>query len=311
MFWRAFVVAGFLSTGLATVSADVSADDRAAFERPAASALPFFAFNPPTIAKQQLGARLFFDPQLSGSNTMACATCHEPSAAWSDPRVVSVNDRGEAMARRSQSLYGVGWSARFGWRASADALEGFVLLPITKAAEMNQDLDALVTELSEDPIYQRGFEAAFGVSGVTISGISQALATYLRGLDPPRTDFDHWIDGDDAALAPSARQGFEIFVGKAGCGGCHVGWRMTDDELHDIGLPGGAEDDSHAFKTPSLRQVGARAPYMHDGRLQTLGDVVDHYASGIVDRPGLSPLLPMIELTDQEKLNLVEFLNSL
>lgn len=290
------------------------ATEPSAFSRPLDATPPSFAFNPMSPEKITLGRKLFFDPRLSGSNVTSCASCHDPAASWSDPRGVSINDAGALMPRRSQSLFGVGWSARFGWTASADALEGFVLLPIAKTAEMNQDLDQLVIELSEDPSYAGLFAAAFSSPEVTVAGISQSLASFLRTIVPPQTAFDDWIEGESAAISESAKQGFELFTGSAGCANCHTGWRFADDQLHDIGLAldnQSAGGSANAFKTPSLCQVRARAPFMHDGRHNSLEDVIEHYATGIVDRPGISPLLPRIILSDQDKLNLLEFLRTL
>src|SRR5690606_10308751 len=159
------------------------------------------------------------------------------------------------------------------------------------------------------------FAAAFPErTDVTEETVVGALAAYVRSLHTPQNRFDAWIAGDDTALRPVERAGFAIFVGKGGCVSCHGGWRLTDNGFHDIGL----DDDDlgregrRAFKTPSLREAAHTAPYMHDGSLATLADVVDHYAGGIVHRPTLAPTVVRdLELSVTEKAALVAFLKTL
>jgi cytochrome c peroxidase len=156
---------------------------------------------------------------------------------------------------------------------------------------------------------------------VSAQNLTEALATFERTLVSPPTRFDRWVEGDAAALTPQEVAGFRLFAGKAGCAGCHSGWAFTDFAFHDIGLPDddrgrGAvlrlEKAEHAFKTPGLRELGRSAPYMHDGSLSTLEQVVQHYEKGVVDRPTLSPDLPRsLKLSDHERADLIAFLKSL
>ncbi len=292
------------------------------FARPAVMDAPAYKFNPTTPEKVAAGEKLFFDPKLSATNTISCATCHVEEHGWTDLDRFSIGHDGAVMQRRTQTLLGVGWSNRFGWDGGIDSLEGFSLAPIARSKEMNQDLDFLVDELRSDPAYQQAMQDAFGDPVVKISRISQSLAAFMRTIAPPRTAFDDWVDGDDSALSAAAKDGFDLFVGKAGCVNCHMGWRFTDDKIHDIGLAesndiGRAEHDPEktkprfAFKTPTLRGVAKRPPYMHDGSVRSLGAVVEHYVSGVVERPSISGQMLSISLTDREKLNVVFFLNSL
>lgn len=297
-------------------------DIRDQFARPASMDAPTFKFNPTTPEKVVVGKKLFFDPRLSATNSISCATCHVEEHGWTDLDRFSIGHDGAVMQRRTQTLLGVGWSNKFGWDGGIDSLEGFSLAPIARSKEMNQDLDALVNELRPDPAYQQAMQGAFGDSQVKISRLSQSLAAFMRTIVPPRTAFDDWVDGDDAALSAAAIEGFDLFVGKAGCANCHMGWRFTDDDMHDIGLAaskdiGRAEHDPDntkarfAFKTPTLRGVAKRPPYMHDGSVETLNQVVEHYVSGVVARPSISEKMPSISLTDREKLNVVYFLKTL
>ncbi len=151
--------------------------------------------------------------------------------------------------------------------------------------------------------------------------VLEALAAYERTLVSGETRFDRWVKGDDSALSEQEMRGFGIFVGKGGCVSCHGGWRFTDDNFHDVGLksddpgrsavPGGAPG-LPLFKTPSLREAEHTAPYMHDGSLATLADVVDHYTGGLVKRPSLATnLVRDLRLTDDEKQSLIAFLHTL
>jgi cytochrome c peroxidase len=163
--------------------------------------------------------------------------------------------------------------------------------------------------------------AANGDLGLTCAAChTQAVAAFERTIEPGLAPFDRWVEGDEAAIPPSAKRGFAVFTGKAGCSACHSGWRFTDDKFHDIGTTttdlgrGGAVKDeslNFAFKTPTLRSVALRAPYMHNASVATLGDVVKLYEKGGIARPSRSPMLFPLGLTDQERLDLVAFMETL
>lgn len=303
-------------------SAFASELEPADFQRPAELIAPSFKFNPTTPAKVSAGRELFFDTRLSKADKISCATCHIEDFGWTDRKRFSSGHDGAQSIRRTQTLLGVGWVPKLGWDGGIDSLEGFSLAPIARVGEMNQDLDGLVQELQNSGRYNQLMTAAFGSADMRISRLSQSLAAFMRTLAPPRTAFDDWAEGDADAIPETAKAGFELFVGKAACANCHMGWRFTDDAMHDIGLKatedlGRAEIEPenpkarYAFKTPTLRGVRLRPPYMHDGSLPTLDDVVEHYDSGMIDRESISDRLPSISLTDREKLNLVYFLKTL
>ena len=292
------------------------------FARPASMESPSYKFNPTTPEKIAAGKQLFFDPKLSATNKISCATCHIEVHGWTDLERFSIGHEGAVMQRRTQTLLGVGWSQKFGWDGGIDSLEGFSLAPIARSKEMNQDLDALVQELSTVPAYKDAMQSAFGDPDIRISRLSQSLAAFMRKLVPPRTAFDDWVDGNQKAISDDAKAGFALFVGKAGCANCHMGWRFTDDAMHDICLPsttdlGRAEHDPDnikarfAFKTPTLRGVAKRPPYMHDGSVKSLMAVIEHYDTGVQIRASNSDVLPAISLSDREKLILVYFLMTL
>lgn len=278
-------------------------------------------FNPPSRAKFELGRKLFFESRLSGGNTMSCVTCHLPQFGWTDLEPLSPGENGKRQHRRTPPLQDVGWNTLFGRDGRFESLEGFILGPIANKNEMNQNLDHLPSELSNDPAYRRKFEAAFGEGPITLDKVTQSLGVYVRTLTSGISPFDRWVAGDDDALSASAKSGYDVFSDKAGCSQCHSGWRFSNRKFHDIGIKSAdigrgklkPKDAAmqHAFVTPSLRNVAVRPPYMHNGSILTLESVIDHYASGGIRRPSLSDQVQSFALSDQEKVNLVEFLKSL
>jgi cytochrome c peroxidase len=178
-----------------------------------------------------------------------------------------------------------------------------------------------VQRVAQEPAYVTAFKAAFGSGEVKFPRVAQAIATFERTLVSNKAPFDRWIDGDESAISDSAKHGFLLFNGAGHCAACHSGWRFTDDGFHDIGLP---DDDvgrggqvpnvvllRHAFKTPTLRNVDQRAPYMHNGSLATLAQVIAHYDNGFVARPSLSPEMRRLSLSPQDMADLIAFLHTL
>jgi len=186
---------------------------------------------------------------------------------------------------------------------------------------MNQDLDKLVTELQAIPEYRTLFNVAFPNEGISIDNLAKAIATYERTVVSAVAPFDSWIAGDELAISEPAKRGFDLYNGKANCVACHSGWNLTDDSFHDIGMPDAdngrgdilPEIDAlaHAFKTPTLRNIELRGPYMHDGSLADLMAVIDHYNEGGEKRPSLSQEMKPLNLTEAEKVDLILFLATL
>lgn len=293
---------------------------RNAFARP--QAIPAPASNPITPEKIELGRSLFNDTRLSGTGEIACATCHDAALSFSDGVARRPGHDGEPLPRRTPSLWNLAWGLTFFWDGRAPTLEAQISGPIENPREMGGDIAKAAAQLSADPPSARRFAAAFPDDPrVTKANIRAALASFERTLVSPETRFDRWVKGDDAALEPNELAGLKLFVGKAGCVACHAGWRFTDEAFHDIGLPG---DDpgrggelklpaaNHAFKTPSLRERVWTAPYMHDGSLAALEDVVAHYVGGVIARPTVSADLKRdLNLSAQERAELVAFLATL
>ena len=289
-----------------------------AYQRP--NAIPFPEDNPYSDAKSDLGKMLFFDPRLSVSNLISCATCHNPSFAWEDAQPLGSGDKMGQLGRHTPTILNLAWGEVFFWDGRADSLEEQALGPIAAAAEMAQPLDELVGELEAIAGYRQAFEAAFPGEGITEDSIAMAIATFERTIVSNLSAFDRWVRGDAQAISESAQRGFMVFNTKARCSNCHSGWNFTDDSFHDIGLSSedlgrseilGGDVLKHAFKTPGLRNIIERAPYMHDGSLQTLAEVIDHYDNGFVTRDSLSDEMKQLGLSSDEKIDLIAFLKTL
>jgi cytochrome c peroxidase len=291
-----------------------------------------------------LGRTLFFDRRLSGDGTMSCSSCHEPERAFTDGLDISLNYPTTKNWRNSPTLMNVGLS-RFMFHDGRDlTLEQQALFPIMSAFEMNQNLDYLEEELAEVPGYVRMFGDAFGPGRITRQWVARALAAYQRTLVSRGAPLDAYLSGREDALSPEAKKGLEIFTGKGGCIRCHLGPVLSDQGFHALGVPdnpkvaqdpriavtlrfvarvAGYEDfaslredpgrylvtkgpsDWKAFKTPTLREVARTGPYMHNGVLETLDDVLDFLDRG--GGPGNRELSPL-GLTPGEKSALKAFL---
>jgi cytochrome c peroxidase len=327
----AFLAGGMLGAGAAVwlapalQAAPASATDdlaalKAVFRRPAT--LPFPADNPFSEKKRALGEALFHDKRLSIDGTFACATCHQRGLGFADGKVEGRGVPNRPLKRHTPTLWNLAWASPVFWDGRARRLEEQVAGPIESPDEMAQPMDAVVTRLAADPATARAFAEAFPESPrVDGANLAKAIATYERTFVSTDTRFDRWIAGDAQALTASEIAGFKLFTGKAQCVQCHSGFAFTDYAFHDIGLPGddrgrGAvlrlEAADHAFKTPGLREIGRSAPYMHDGSLATLDDVLRHYAGGVVERPTVSKDIARgLKLSDRERADLIAFLGTL
>jgi len=305
---------------VASAAGDDLAKLKAKYRRPAA--IPFPANNPYSDAKRELGEILFHDPRLSADSSIACASCHERGKGFADGKARGSGVPGHPLARHTPTLWNLAWGADQFWDGRARSLEQQAAGPIESPDEMAQPIAKVVARLAADPAMVKAFAAAFPKTpAVSADNLVKALATYERTFVSPPTRFDRWIEGDTDALTPQQVRGFQLFNGRAGCANCHSGFAFTDNAFHDIGLPG---DDrgrgvvlrlpaaEHAFKTPGLREVGRSAPYMHDGSLKTLEDVIRHYETGVIDRRTVSADLPRhLKLSPQERADLLAFLATL
>ena len=288
-------------------------------------AMKYPADNPASKEKEELGKMLFFDPRLSGSNWISCATCHDPAFGWGDGLPRAIGNGQNELGRHSPTVINSGYFALQFWDGRAGTLEEQALGPIQAAGEMNQNMDALIKELKAIPGYVKEFGKVFGKSGITPKNIGKAIAVFERTAVSRNSAYDRYWNGDKSAMSGSAVNGMNLFFGKAKCSICHNGPALTDSGFHNIGVKQHGplkkdlgrynvtkEDfDKGAFKTPGLRSVTLTAPYMHDGSEATLENVIEFYNRGGDVKKNLSPFITPLELTTQEKKDLVEFLKAL
>lgn len=283
--------------------------------------VPEPANNKMTPARVRLGKMLFFDPRLSGSNWISCATCHNPTMNWSDGLPTALGQGMKTLRRETPSIVNSGFNRLQMWDGRFHSLEEQAAGPMLSADEMNAQMDQTVAKLESIPDYLTAFEKAYPGEGITRETIGKAIACFERTIVSRESPFDHWVNGSENAINADAKQGFKLFVGKANCVACHQPPNFTDDGFHNIGLTDNHDEGRYAivpikvtkggFKTPSLRNVAMSTPYMHDGEYQTLEDVIDHYDRGGDDKQNLDPNMKPLHLTDREKKDLVQFLKSL
>ena len=288
--------------------------------------------DPPTPDRVRLGRWLFYDTRLSSDGTVACATCHRPENAFSEPTPVSTGVRGQKGRRKAPSFVNAAVSLypHFFWDGRADSLEAQALGPMENPIEMGNSHTRMVETLASIPAYGRYFAEAFGTPGVTKERVAKAIADYERTRMSGNSPYDRWRrQRDDGAVPEAVKLGHDLFYGKAACNQCHVGSRFTDNTIHNIGIGWDAaarafddegrfvvtkaEPDRGAFKTPTLRDVTVHAPYMHDGSVPTLRAVVEYYNRGGNANPFMDPKMPRapLGLTEAEIEALVALLKSL
>jgi cytochrome c peroxidase len=286
------------------------------------------ASNPVTDAGATLGRVLFYDRRLSVNDGISCASCHRQEAGFSDPRRLSVGFNGGSTPRHSIGLTNARFynSGRFFWDERAATLEEQVLHPIQDPVEMGMLLTDLVTKVEATSFYPPLFEAAFGSAEVTSQRIARALAQFTRSMVSAGSPFDSAFAGGPqpglSRLTPQQAEGFRLFTGpEGGCGRCHGTVAQLGAAAFNTGLDATITDagaGNGRFKTPSLRNVAVRAPFMHDGRFVALEQVVEHYNSGVQNNPGLDPGLRgpngqprRLNLSSAQKAALVAFLHAL
>jgi cytochrome c peroxidase len=264
--------------------------------------------NPISSDKIELGRRLFHDRRLSRDRSISCATCHDPARAFSDARPVAIGISGRVGRRSAPALINRGYGRAFFWDGRTTTLEEQVLQPIQDPNEMDMALPEVSARV-----------------GLTTEEISHALASYVRSILSGDAPYDRFVNGDRGALSPEQQEGLRLFRGKGNCTTCHVGPTFADERFHNTGVAWregrfadegrsavtGRTEDRGAFKTPTLREIARTAPYMHDGSLATLTDVIDYYDRGGNANPGLDAELRSLYLTAREKTALRAFLQSL
>lgn len=268
-----------------------------------------------------LGRRLFTDPVVSRDSTLSCAGCHRAGYRFADPRPTSTGRGGLRGRRNAPSLLNTAYRTHLFWDGRAGSLEEAVLMPLRDSTELGLDPEMLARRLDEDPAWRAGFVEAFG-GPPTVPRLARALAEYVGSLRSGGTSVDHWLAGDrEGGPTPEVRRGWNLFRTRAGCAACHGGALLTDDDFHNTGVSWGGDRgrervtgdpvDRGRFRTPSLRDVASTAPYMHDGSMATLEEVLDFYDRGGGPNPNLDPRLRPLGLSEGECRDLLAFLRSL
>ena len=278
--------------------------------------------NPLSEARVALGRRLFFDPILSADNTVACASCHRPDKGFSSGDAKPRGIRNQALKRKAPTLFNRAYGTSFFWDGRETSLEAQALKPIEDPTEMGSKLIDVVKRLKENKEYKGQFDQAFS-DGVTATNLGKAIAGFERVLLRGGSAVDRFRrKGDHAALTPAERHGLWLYESKGRCWRCHSGANFTDEQFHNTGVSWGKDDlgrfavskndnDRGKFKTPTLRGVSLTGPYMHDGSLKTLDDVVDFYNRGGGANPNRDSALGPLGLTKEELSDLVAFLKAL
>ena len=280
-----------------------------------------FENNEVTKKRFALGKKLFFDPILSSDNTISCASCHAQVHAFADHNVaLSTGVEGRLGKRNSPSIANMAWSPYFMWDGGVNHIEIFSLAPITDTNEMNETMSNVIDKLNALPKYKNHFKQAYGVDEVNDQVLFRALTNYMMMIVSDNSKYDQWIKGQ-AELTQEEHAGRLLFEEK--CSSCHSGALQTDYSFRNNGLYATFDDlgrgritlneaDNGKFKVPSLRNVILTYPYMHDGSIYSIRDVLDHYDEGIVSSPTLDESLTNgIPMTETEKDQIIAFLETL
>lgn len=293
--------------------------------------------NPYSEDKMELGKMLFFDPRLSGSGKISCASCHNPETGWSDGNRVSFGHGRQTGTRNAPTIVNIGYARTFFWDGRAATLEEQVKGPIENPVEMNFHMSLATKNIKDIKGYKPFFVKAFGNEEVTEEKITKAIATFERSLKSPPSQFDQLVSGKKDALTDSELNGLHLFRTKANCINCHNTPYFSDQKFHNLGLTHYGKkyqdlgrylvtqknEDVGRFKTPTLREVSGNKPYMHNGLFPELANVIMMYNAGMGQEipeghqindpkfPHKSAMIERLNLTDEEVFDIVAFLKTL
>jgi cytochrome c peroxidase len=278
--------------------------------------------NPITSDKILLGKQLYFDKRLSKDTTISCATCHDPTKGWSDDGPTSKGINEQFGGRRSPPVSNSAYNPLQFWDGRAPSLEEQAKGPIQNPIEMGNTHEVMINTLVNLSGYVESFKKVFGDIPITVDLVADAIATFERTVVTTDSPFDRFIKGDENSLTKQEKKGLEIFNGKGHCTSCHWGSNFSDGRFHNLGVKqkdplkpdvGRYEvtknpKDKGAFKTPTVRDAGLRAPYLHDGSEKSLRSLVDFYDRGGDDDSNLDPLIVPLGLSNNEKNALIAFI---
>ncbi|MEJ7604952.1 MAG: cytochrome c peroxidase [Bryobacteraceae bacterium] len=282
------------------------------------------ADNPYTRAKSDLGKLLYFDNRLSADGSVSCASCHHPKFAFADGAAVSTGIKGQKGGRSAPTVLNRAYSLAQFWDGRAGTLEDQAKGPMANPLEMGHTHEGLIGKLKELAGYRAQFKAVYGVEDFTIDHVAKAIATFERTVLSGNSPYDQFKAGKRKAMTPQQIAGMKLYFGKAKCDACHEGINFTSNAYHNLGIGMDKKEpdlgrsvvtknpaDQGAFKTPTLREIAKTAPYMHDGRFQTLEEVVDFYDKGGIPNANLDSTVKPLKLLAEEKKALIAFLQAL
>lgn len=327
---------------LVLISNPLAAQERFEWLLPAGFPVPVVpSNNPMSRAKVELGRRLFFDKRLSGNESFSCSSCHQIPHAFAEPQKTAVGSTGEQHRRNTPSLTNVAYNLSFGWSQTTASLEAQVLIPMFNTEPVELGLDgraqALINRIEDDGYYPSAFVIAFpdDSTPIQVTNIAKAIAAFERTLLSGNSAYDKWLFYDDkSAMNDGAVRGMTLFFSeRSHCGECHSGFNLAgpgqfqghmgaSPVFVNNGVDTGSGDRGHyeesrnsehdgAFRIPTLRNIALTAPYMHDGRFDTLDEVLHHYASGGAGNSNQSRLTRGFEMSENEKRDLLSFLHAL
>ena len=286
------------------------------------------AENPYSREKAELGKSLYFDSRLSSDGTVSCASCHAPEKAFTDNAPFSTGIKMQKGGRSAPTVINRAYTTLQFWDGRARSLEEQAKGPLANPIEMTSEQSAIAAHeavlgrIRQIPGYISLFEKAVGDKAVTLDQVAQAIATFERTVVSGNAPYDRYKAGDKTALTESQIRGMKLFFGKARCDSCHLGFNFSDESFMNIGIGWengepqdlgrfkvtGREEDKGAFKTPTLRDISLTGPYMHDGSMRTLEEVMEHYNKGGIKNPYLSQSMKPLGLTDEEQEDILDFL---
>lgn len=292
--------------------------------------IPYPKINPYTEAKYNLGKMLFFDPRLSDTNAISCATCHNPAFSWTDGHKNTLGKELKPVGRKAMTLLNLAWDKPLLWDARAPHLESQVAEALFAPDGMSNELPELLSKIKNISEYRDLFSKAFANEDpvfaendyINLNTIKAAIATFERQIISPKAPFDLWIEGNESAISESAKRGFMIFNEKGNCASCHSGWRFSDGNYYNIGVKEqfmdvgsgirNLKDKSlhFTFKAVGLRNIDRRPPYMHNGSIETLEEVIEFYNKGGEMKAHNLAISPL-NLSAEEKADLLSFLKTL
>ncbi len=304
------------------VNSWLSAQDSGALKIP--MGLPAMKFPPgtgaPSSGEIELGKQLYFEKRLSRDNTVSCASCHDPAQGWSNGARFATGIDGKVGGRSSPTIINAAYFPLQFWDGRADWLEGQALGPIQNPIEMNLTLPEALARLKAIPGYKKQFDTLYK-DGVTEKNLARAIASFERTVLSGGAPYDRYKAGDTKAMSEPAVRGMKLFFNQAHCSACHAGPNFSDGGFHNIGVGMDMKNfdkgrfevsklggDTGAFKTPTLREIARTAPYMHDGSIKTLEEVVEFYDRGGIKNEWLDEEIYPLKLTKQQKSDLVVFL---